>query len=177
MRSYDHKHPKGRKFSEAELIAHRDRWYERLQVSGGPIAAPEHRDQDRAVYARLTAILQFKGVISYLRARAGNVFHRSQLEPLHVYLEECRDPSFEFLDIDLEGVRAELSASVEQYIERVARYTHMVDDAERMFLQPEMKERDPGQYYKIVHAMTADENAVLDAYDSLVRMARRKLGV
>jgi len=33
MRSYDHKHPKGRKYTRDELIQHRDRWY-RIVASG-----------------------------------------------------------------------------------------------------------------------------------------------
>lgn len=177
MRSYDHKHPKGRKFSERELVAHRDVWYQRLKFSGGPISAPEHREQDRAMYARLTAILGVKGVISYIRDRAGSMFLKSELDPLHAYLEECRDPTFEFLDVDLEGARAELTEGVEQYIEHVLNYTFLVDDSERLFVQPEMKQRDPDGYYKIIHNLTADERVVLDAYDSLIRMARRKLGV
>lgn len=129
------------------------------------------------MYSRLTEILQIKGVISYIRERAGGVFFRSKLEPLHRYLDECRDPSFEFLDVDLEGVRAELSAGIEQYVEHVLNYTFALDRPDALYVQPEMKHRDPDGYYKIINTLTNDERDVLKAYDALVRMARRKLGV
>jgi len=32
VRAYDPKHPKGKKFSAAELMAHRDRWYQRVKA-------------------------------------------------------------------------------------------------------------------------------------------------
>src|SRR4051812_48340154 len=42
MRSYDHKHPKGRKYSAVELKQHRDLWYKSVALQGGkPIPAPE----------------------------------------------------------------------------------------------------------------------------------------
>lgn len=177
MRSYDHKHPKGRKFSAAELIRHRDLWYERLKTSGGPIGASEHREQDKATYARVTELLPIKGVIGYIRQRSGSMFVRSELEPLYAYIEECHDPSFEFLDVDLEGARALLTEGVEAYVEHVLTYTFLLDKPNLLYVQPDMKHSDPDGYYKIIEALAQDERAVLDAYDALVRMARRKLGV
>lgn len=177
MRSYDYKHPKGRKFSEAELVKRRDLWYERLQSSGGPIAAPVHREQDQAMYSRLTEILPIKGVISYIRERAGGVFVRSRLDPLHEYLNECRDPSFEFLDVDLEGLRAKLTEAIAQYVEHVLNHTFAFDRPDVLYVQPEMKHRDPDAYYEILETLTKDEHVVLTTYDALVRMARRKLSV
>jgi hypothetical protein len=37
MRSYDHHHPKGRKYSREELREHRFDWYESVQISLGRI--------------------------------------------------------------------------------------------------------------------------------------------
>lgn len=43
MRSYDHKHPKGTKYSETELRRHRDKWYEKINNNiavGGIVVCP-----------------------------------------------------------------------------------------------------------------------------------------
>lgn len=177
MRSYDHRHPKGRKFSEAELVAHRDAWYGRYAASGGAAASPEHMELDRATFRRLRERLPYDGVIRYLQDRyIGQPYARGAIDPLHEYLEDCRDPTFEFLDADLEGHRAVLNDAVHTYAEHVLNWT-FADRPEVSYIQPEMKHRDPDRYYELVHTLAQEEGDVIGAYSALVRAARRKLGI
>lgn len=53
MRSYDHKHPKGTKYTPPELIRHRDNWYERVAsgATGRETQQQETRHQTELVTA------------------------------------------------------------------------------------------------------------------------------
>jgi hypothetical protein len=178
MRSYDHKHPKGRKYTEAELVAHRDEWYKRYGESGGGIASPNHIELDRATFLRIRRQLPYEGLMRRLRDRYGGapIFHK-HMTPLYAFLEDAKDPAYEFLDADLDSLRADLLAAIDDYTEKVVSWTFPSRDPERNTLPPEMKERDPELYYERVSALSRAEVKVSDAYDALVREARRKLGI
>lgn len=178
MRSYDHKHPKGRKFSEAELFAHRDAWYVKYASTGGSTALPEHQELDRALFRRVMRRLPFDGVVAQLRNRyGGQPFARDQLAPLDTFLEECKDPSFEFLDADLEAALAVLKTAIANYEHYVSVHVFVSHDQTELVIHPELKDRDPERYYEIVYEIADKEGALIDAYSALVKLARRKLGI
>src|SRR5207244_1784429 len=55
--SYNPQHPKGRRFTDDELRAHRDHWYER--VRGGSAAHPseDHLRLDRELFTKIRELL------------------------------------------------------------------------------------------------------------------------
>ena len=178
MRSYDHKHPKGRKFSELELVSHRDGWYRKFETTGGAAASAEHLELDRKQFRRVMELLPFDGIISQLRNRhGGQPFHRQQLAPLEDFLEAFHNPSFEFLDADLDAVLASLKASVAEYDEYVSVHVFVSDDGTQLVIHPEMRHSDPDWYYSVVHEIARKEGGLLDAYSAFVKLARRKLAI
>jgi hypothetical protein len=178
MRSYDHKHPKGRKFSEAELIAHRNGWYGKYAGAGGSTALPAHLELDRTLFRRIVRRLPYDGIVSELRNRyGGQPFGRGQLDPLADFLEDCHDPSVEFLDADLDAALAQLRLAVAEYNECVLTHVFVSDDHTELVIHPEMKYSNPDRYYPIVHEIARKEGVLIEAYGALVRMARRKLGI
>lgn len=178
MRSYDHKHPKGRKFSEAELAAHRDGWYAKYKGTGGSAVLPEHIELDRSLFRRIAACLPYNGIISELRNRyGGQPFDRRQFDPINQFAELCQDPSFEFLDSDLEGALATLKSAITEYDQYVSVHVFVSDDGTELVVHPEMKYGNPEHYYPIVHEIVHKEGMLLDAYVALVKLARRKLGI
>ena len=177
MRSYDHRHPKGRKFSGAELIAHRDVWYTKYAGTGGPTALLEHRDLDRTLFRRIMRELPYDGVAQLRNRYGGQPFGRDQLSPLDAFLEECKDPSCEFLDADLEAALAALKAAIADYIYYVSVHVFVSHDQTELVIHPELKDRDPERYYEIVYEIADKEGALVDTYSALVKLARRKLGI
>lgn len=179
MRSYDHKHPKGRKYTEDELIAHRDNWYRRYSGTGGAIASPEHMELDRAVFLKLRRELPYEGVIRPLRERyAGAPVYFKRMQPLYAYVESSGDPASEFLDADLEGQRAMLQEALEEYVEQIVTHTSPSErNAEQNTFASDRKYSDPESYYAQLHEISRLEARVVDLYSKLVRAARSKLGI
>ena len=110
---YDQQHPRGTKYSEAELRMHRDRWYAKVANSPAARYDAQHLKTDRRTYGVLTALLPWKGSISFIRTNnfAGFSFELDRLDDLFDFEDRCTDPGFEFIDADLEALRAELNAS------------------------------------------------------------------
>ena len=50
---YNAKHPKGTKFSGAELSAHRDRWYRKVETGLSEGAPADHLELDRGLFRRV----------------------------------------------------------------------------------------------------------------------------
>ena len=109
MRSYDHKHPKGTKYTASELIKHRDTWYGKVREAPVFTYSTESADLDRKALARLKELLPPLNSIGFIRQNnfAGFGFRRSNLDDFPNYLAECEDPAFEFIDAELEAMRAD----------------------------------------------------------------------
>src|SRR5436305_13441321 len=54
---YNPQHPRGRKFTESELKAHRDAWYAKVATSGSTTASAEHTHMDRALFSKIRQML------------------------------------------------------------------------------------------------------------------------
>ena len=67
MRSYDHNHPKGNKYSEDELKRHRDNWYKKVAGNIGIANREETIETDTQVYRVLVRILPWDGSIDFIR--------------------------------------------------------------------------------------------------------------
>ncbi len=177
MRSYDHLHPKGRKYSTNELVAHREVWYSKYSATGGAVSHPGHAELDKATFLRLREDLPYDTLIRNLKDRyVGAPFFNSKIQLLHRFLPESDDPSYEFLDSDLEGLRARLVSAIDSYTENVAQWT-FPSDGDVNVLPPEMKHTDTETYYERARVLSKQEIEIVCAYEDIVRAGRRKLAV
>jgi len=181
VKSYNPRHPKGRKYSEAELEEHRNRWYTKVQDSGGTIVQPEYLDLDRTVFMRIRGLLPSSGVIAFLRHHHyGEPCLSAEHHGLWEFCRECDLPEFEFIDTDLEGLRVELKQNTLEFLEVAGRELFRVETTgnERYVAVPaEWKDSDWKRYDKAVATLNEFANDVIAAYDSLIRLGRRKLAV
>jgi hypothetical protein len=178
MRGYDHKHPKGRKYSEAELKARRDDWSRRYASSGGAIAHPQHLELDRAVFLDLRKRLPYQRSIFRIEERySGAPIRSSWFDILTRYIEEPLDASNEFLDADLESARSTLVEVLRKFCGIVAHWTFPQDTGGGFWLPNELKYGESDEYIRRSLEIDLASNEVIEAYKSLVRLARRKLGV
>ncbi len=183
VKAYNPKHPKGRKYTESELIKHRDRWYEKVKNEHLLIIHPDCVDLDRNLFLKIREILPTTGgSISFTRNHIYTERFRIEVhDDLRKYKLQCENPDFEFIDSDLEMRRCELTDSVESFLETLARVVFTTDDwkidFKMMAIYPDIKYSKPKIYYKAVDDVHQAANKVCTAYDDLVRLGRRKLAV
>lgn len=180
VKAYDPRHPKGRKFTETELRAHRDNWYRKVADSGGIIALPEHIDMDRKLFSEIRAILPSEGVIRFIRFNnyAGFSFKRSRHDQLYEFMHRCENPEFEFMDADLESLKATLSDKISEFAGVIAFSTFTLDgNREYSWVPPEWEVEQPQRFWDVVNHIHRLTKEICNTYDSLIRLGRRKLGV
>lgn len=178
MRSYDHKHPKGTKYTQAELKQHRDAWYAR--VAETPIAryTTQSADLDKATLLELKQLLPWERPIEFIKQQHfGGSFEKNELKPLYDFQSKCRDPSFEFLDAELEGLRASLVASIDKFLGAVAVSIFPLEKKDDWLSVPKDWEITvPDTYFKAIKTLNSCADQIGPAYDTLIKTARRKLG-
>lgn len=182
MSSYDHKHPKGTKYTTEELKKHRNNWYSKVRNSYAANIPANHIQLDTAIYARIMKIIGRPGPIPFLRKHHfGGSFYTRYLEPLHALVFESEDPGFEFLDADLEGLRATLINHTQAFLDTVGEYTfpiHISGSDERVnTLPPEWRHTNRETHRMAETLLNETSTKIVETFDDLVRLARRKLGV
>lgn len=177
MRSYDHKHPKGTKYTPAELIRHRDNWYQK--VKGSPVATygAESSDLDKAIIKHVKEALPYTPLIRFLETHTfANPFSLSALDPLDDFLESSDDPSEEFIDADLEGLRAKLLSDCHAFRYYLSTHTWPLSNGMQS-VPAEWQDTQWERHEKVVRELDALSTQVAQSYAVLVREARRKLAV
>jgi hypothetical protein len=178
MRSYDSVHPKGTKYTPAELRGHRDRWYAKVRSTGAAVSAEQHQDLDRQTMRRLVEILPWNRAINFVRHHDfGGSFRDGDVNDFHIFLSECANPTFEFLDADIEGMRAALLGAIRQLYDIYAAETFVSEVRDLREVPPEWEATQPERYFRVIAQIHVAASQVCDAYDQLVRAGHRKLGV
>lgn len=180
MRSYDHKHPKGTKYSESELKRHRDSWYNKVEQNIGLASRSEIVETDKKVFQLIAAILPWNGSIQFLRENnfAGFAFRSDRLNDLITFVHECNNPILEFVDPDLEGLRANVLDSIKEFMTKVSIETWLLPhNAELQQVPPEWEIEQPERFHSVVKFLHDKADDICNGYDSLIKTAVRKLGV
>ena len=180
VKAYNPRHPKGRQFTETELKAHRDNWYQKVANSGGIVARPEYVEMDRRLFEEIRTTLSSDGAIRVLRNSnyAGFSFERSGHDQLYEFMYKCANPEFEFMDADLESLKAQLADKIGEFTDLIAVNTFPLEaNAERVWVPPEWEMEQPEHFWKVVDSLHQLVREICDTYDSLIRLGRRKLGV
>jgi len=116
---YNNKHPKGVKYSPAELRHHRDNWCKKVAEAPAFSEAAEYMELDKATYGRLAAYLPYEKFV-FLRDKSfdyarfpGGYF--AEIE--RFCLDVSMNPHNEYMDFHLEKAKANLAESIEQFFE------------------------------------------------------------
>jgi|SRR5947209_10210539 len=179
MRSYDHKHPKGTKYTKNELVQHRDSWYKKVAENPVSTYTSDSAQLDKKVLEELSEVLSWK-TVRFVRTNnfAGHSYRRSTLEPLWVFLDRCENPAFEFLDTELEGHRAELKAAISELDDLLNENAFSLGtNLDFSSVPQEWEIEQPARFWKVVRTIHSAAKRIGTAYDQIVRVGRRKLGV
>lgn len=179
MRSYDAKHPKGTKYSEAELKRHRDNWYKKVQGAFGLARPEEAAATDRRVYEILVKVLPWDGSLHFIRHNnfAGFSFKLDRLDDLYEFEHECENPSFEFIDPDLEGLRVTLRTHIQEFTRLVAFETFSTNTVGWNAVPEEWDDEQPERFERVVNGLHNAAKGACDSHDALVKLSTRKLGM
>lgn len=179
MRSYDHKNPKGNKYTESELKRHRENWLNKVAGNTGLASRDEVIETDKQVYKLLISTLPWDGSIDFVRTNnfGGFVFQASCLDDFLEYLHQCKNPAFEFIDPDLEELRATLLTHINAFTCTIATETFSSGTEGYRSIPDEWEDKQPERFDKTVTKIHDTAQQIVDTYGSLVRTATRKLGI
>lgn len=186
VKAYDPKHPKGKRYTESELRGHRDRWYKKVKENYGVTASPDYVELDRQVFLKLREILPSTGSIAFIRDHDySQPYEISIHDDLHRFIEYCKRPEFEFLDSDLEGLKAYLIECAEEFFSTLGIYAcydqrpiiasregHWVS-IPKYWENGALNERYQQEFQEVNRLSTK----IFKVYDDLIRLGRRKLEV
>lgn len=178
MRTYDAKHPKGTKYSENELRVFRDNWYEKIKASGGVISV-NSVETDKQIYRKLQEVLPWNGSLSFISDNnfAGFSFNLDNLNQLTAFQYLCDNPAFEFIDADMESLKAELLNNINVFQRLIGQYTFPTGNMGRNHVPPEWETDSPQHFDKVVGEIHQTAQSIRSTYQQLIRMATRKLGI
>jgi hypothetical protein len=179
MRSYDHKHPKGNKYSEPELRCHRDNWYQKVKGNIGIADRGTVVQTDKQIFALLMKVLPWDGSINFIRSNnfAGFSFDNARLDDLYDFEHQCENPAFVFIDPDLETLRAKLLGLINTFTTTIAVETFPTHDARRNTVPDEWEVEQPERFHEVVTGLHDTARQIAEAYGALLKTATRKLGI
>jgi hypothetical protein len=146
-------------------------------TTGSPRALPNAGiDTDRQTLAGLVDLMAGTGSIDFLRTNnfAGWSFEWSRLDGIQQSLAR-NGPEHEFLDADLEQLRAAFQAACHAFMKYAAVNTFVVGNAGRQGIPEEWETQQPERFRKTVEEIHEAADKVCSSYDELIRAARKRL--
>lgn len=179
---YNVQHPKGSKFTPAELKRHRDNWYSKVQSSGGISASEEHRQLDRVLFRRIAEVLPADGtMLSLSEFDIEGLFNFDHVSTdFWGMLDLHRRPDVEFLDEDLEAARVGLIIATNNFLNQLAKYTFKEKSPEMRDLSRipnEWSYQNRAMYLERVNELMTLRAEAAGKFHQFIRTGRRKLGI
>lgn len=178
MRSYDSKHPKGTKYSREELIGHRDEWYRRVSNQSITNYDYDSKKIDTSVYYKIRKIIPYKTII-FLKENnfSGFPFKLQILDPVFKFADDGGDVDNEFIDPELDSVRAEMHNVAKEISNIIATNTWPTERRDGWSsVPPEWEYEQPDRFWKITKEIHSLNGKFCGVFDQMVRISRRKLG-
>jgi hypothetical protein len=109
--SYDHKHPKGLKYSAEELKRHRDNWFDKYRNRPEISYSSSHAALDREIYKEISPIFRYELAILIDEQPISTPVEIKRLEDITIGIHRLSmDPRYEFVDPDIEGIWSEIKS-------------------------------------------------------------------
>ena len=191
MGKNDAMHPKGKQYSELELIGHRDRWYAKIKNSMHPSNDNSTNELDNKLFQDICSV--FSPDIRYWLSEAsiGGSHPYRVFGPLNRFLEISKDPLNEFLHVEMEKLRGNLLSSIKKFIsykafntfvrnfggEEICVTRQWMVNHEDWFPQSMSYEEYSAQYESEAQELNHLATEVWDSYCIFVRDGRRLLNL
>lgn len=179
---YDSKTSQHKNYTIDEVKHARSRLY--AYVAEGkhltPAAALPHSnaEADKQVLRDFLEVVPSNGSIRFLRTNNFNFsFETKRLEDIERFACDRGGPEHEFLDAELESARVALRERCIAFLGTLVGNAFPTNNANREGVPSEWEDEQPERFKQAVMEISEAADVVCESYDSLVRMARRKLGV
>lgn len=177
VKAYNPKHPKGKKYTEKELKAHRDNWYNKVANSSAFYPYEDYLKLDMDVYVSLDKYLPYD-VMQIVKEIEFNTmkYKLDTFRPLEVYVEECVNPHLQYMDFDMEIAKMALRDSIKHYF-RESSPVIFADDGEHCMIPKDWKYKNDETaiiYYSAVENLNNATTDIWKKYCDYVVMAKRK---
>jgi len=185
---YDSTTSQHKKYTMAEVKSARTRLYKAIEndehLTGGKDAAGGI-ETDRAQLADLVATMtvnanRYPSPYYMLREHdfGGGSFHLSALDRLYELAN--RGVEHEFVDDELERLRITFVKAAREFLSFIGEYTYPLGSTDRNVVLGHDEREDPDSHWRpareaAIEALNESATATAEAYDALVRRARRKL--
>ena len=177
MKSYDHKHPKGLKYTANELKIHRDKWYQKISRTSLFNLSIETVPADIITYSWIIEKLPWDGPMKWLRDTdlAGSIW-KGHFGYFRVFLDGVDNPNREFFDADLEGLRATFVLQLNKMMDLISLNIFHVEGKDNvMQLAAFWRHDDEERFAKLMQSVHSSADLVVQAYRNLVREAELRL--
>ena len=133
------------------------------------------KEHDQQLYDQLIALLPTAGIIEFLDQNnmAGFSFVDARLDPLRTFYYEWNRADREFINTELDGIRKQLWAKSDEYLEIIATQTFSSGrSAERRSVPEEWEFEQPERFDKVVRSLHTLAGEIVALHRSLIRKAR-----
>lgn len=180
---FDSKTSQHKNYTIPEVKLARTRLYQ-LVAEGKhltPAAAQPYlqAEADKKTLRDFMELVPSNGTIRFLRDRnfAGFSFEEKRLEDLEAFYISRGGPDHEFIDAELEAARQKFRQSSRRLDIAIGTYTYPTNNEGRQSVPADWEIDNPESFNNAVTEIHAASDAVCEAYDQLVRLARKKLAV
>lgn len=134
------------------------------------------RETDSKLFERLKEVLPSKGSISFIDEQnmAGFSWPRSKLDQLKSFYHDWSDAEHEFLDQDLEALRAKLYKLTGDYLGQIAVNTFPTANHEYQTVPADWEESNPKHFFEVVNKLHETAGEIVKTHQELIRLGRRK---
>ncbi len=166
VKAYNNKHPKGKKYTESELIKHRDGWYKKQVISLGIDQHSKQKvDFDIEVFNEIRAVLSDENVPFLFHYDYYQEYEDNAIHSLNKFIDRCYDPSFEFFDADMEAQKSKLLKDINAFLYLIYANTSSVDGTRVL---------DGDIDIKVGNKIHNASLTVKASFDDLIKLGRRK---
>jgi hypothetical protein len=179
---YNVNHPKGTKYSEAELKKHRDNWFARVAATGPVQVNPAHSEIDRRVAEEIHKTMTVTDSYTFLRDHSlWNSYDGRRVDPLFDLDHKFSYPDLQFMDADLEALRASFAANLDGCTNKISLLTSPSATMKGWYtVGSEFELLTSPRYDKIKIEVEAADQAcsrAAESYLQLYNRVREKLGL
>lgn len=137
-----------------------------------------HKEIDIELFNQFKVVLPSNGSIRFIDEQnmAGFSWPRNNLDDLDNFYYQWNDAEHEFLDNELETLRAHLHDLIGEYLGLIATNTFPANDPNRQTVPPEWEEKNPKLFFEVVGKLHDTAGNIVKAHQELIRKARFKLG-
>jgi hypothetical protein len=143
------------------------------------VEVAEVKPLDVELFKEFKKVIPSKGSISFIddQNMAGFSWPRDKLRQLDEFYYEWNDAEHEFLDNELEELRAKLHELIGDYLGQIATNTFPANDPKRQTVPPEWELENPKRFFEVVDKLHDTASSIVKTHQDLMRKGREKLGV